>query len=218
MSETKRLRLIRVLFLILWILFILYPNPLDLAKSIYRLKVPPINPHAEEVLSLAEEIGSKDPFVIEEYVKKVIPYQYDWIVYNRPWYFPTVEEVFKNNTGDCKSKMIVLASVLQFHKKEYMISASPVHLWVDYEGKKETAIEKKELVLFSHAERLEFQVPKIDLINSSEIIKRCFWDYMPQNKKTSLFVGVIIFLTLKYVFFLIINRIENRINYLPFDS
>ena len=45
MKTRARLRLFGVGFLMLWVLYTLYPQPADLFKSVYRLFNPPVNPY-----------------------------------------------------------------------------------------------------------------------------------------------------------------------------
>lgn len=214
MSTKKRLQILGVLFLFLWTLFTLYPQPMYLIKSIYRLANPPIDPHYSKVLFIAENTPKKSLLAIEGIVVATISYQYDWQTYNMPWYFPTVNEVFEKGAGDCKSRMIVIASILEAQEEEYTINASPTHIWVEYEGKKDNSIENEEVVLFSQGEKTTIQVPKINLNNSYKTIKKGFWDYMPKNKKTSLFVGFIVFLSFNFIAFVYAIKFENKRNYI----
>ncbi len=199
MNIKKRLQLWGVLFLILWTLFTLYPQPTDLTKSIYRLIRPPINPSSPGVLLIADQIPKEDISNIERFIKTAIPYKYDWQTYNLPWYFPTVEEVFEKGAGDCKARMIVTASVLEVHKESYTINTSPTHVWVDYKGKKDTSIENENVAFLSRGEKSNIQIPKIDLNNSYKTIKEGFWGYMPENKKTMLNVNFQFFLIINYI-------------------
>lgn len=73
------------LIFILWILFVLYPNPLNLIISIQRA----LNFDA-------------DPEDIEKAVLAKIPYRCDWELYSMPWYCPTIEEVLERGEGIAK--------------------------------------------------------------------------------------------------------------------
>ncbi len=199
MSTKRRLQLLGVLFLFLWTLFTLYPQPTKLAISIYRLIVPPVNPDAPEILYLIENVVKENSSFIEKFVIAAIPYQYDWQTHNVPWYFPTVKEVFEKGAGDCKARAIVIASILEAHNKEYSINASASHIWVDYEGKSNSTSERKEIIIFSHGEKLEFQLPRVYWENHYKMLKIGFWDYMPENKKTMLILGSQFFLIINYI-------------------
>ena len=196
MVKNKAFRLSTVVFLFLWTLFTLYPQPIDLVKSIYRLISPPVNPYAEGLDFFFQSDLSESPSSLEKKVKSVIVYQYDWQTYNLPWYFPTIEEVLEKKAGDCKSQMLILASVLEYQRKEYTIKASPTHLWVHYEEKGENSSENNDVVLISYDGSSGIHIPKIDFIRSFNLFKIAFWDYMPNNKKTLLFSGLFIFFSL----------------------
>jgi hypothetical protein len=77
------------LIFILWILFVLYPNPLNLIISIQRIFNFDAEPDAVEFM--LNDLPS-DPVAIEKAVLARIPYRHDWEVYGMPWYFPTMEK------------------------------------------------------------------------------------------------------------------------------
>ncbi len=194
MDYKKKYRYLAVLFLFLWILFTLYPQPLNLGKSIYRLFNPPVNPSAEGICSVLERTTSTCPREIEEVILTMLPYQYDWQTYNMPWYFPTVEEVLSIKTGDCKSRLIVLSSVLEAKQKNYQINASLTHIWVDYYEKEKTTSENEEVVLFSSSEEGFFiKVPQINWKKSLNLFWEAFWRKMPPDKKITLLSGIFFF-------------------------
>ena len=85
------------LIFILWILFVLYPNPLNLIISIQRVLNFDTDPGAVE--SMLNDLPS-DPAAIEKAVLARIPYRYDWELYSMPWYCPTIEEVLERGEGD----------------------------------------------------------------------------------------------------------------------
>ena len=99
------------LVFVLWILFVLYSNPLNLIISIQR------------VLNF-----DADPAAIEKAVLAIIPYRYDWELYGMPWYCPTIEEVLARGKGDCKARALVLASVLEAKSIPYQVYSSPMHM------------------------------------------------------------------------------------------
>ena len=111
MAEGRSLRIFAVCFLVVWILFVLYPQPYNLFKSVYRLFNHPVNPQAEGVQLLAKEVADMDLSEAESFILKSIPYDHDWNVYGMPWYFPKAEEVLTRGRGDCKSRFIITASV-----------------------------------------------------------------------------------------------------------
>ncbi|HXZ30415.1 MAG TPA: transglutaminase domain-containing protein [Dehalococcoidia bacterium] len=179
------------LILILWILFVLYPNPVNLIISIHRV----LNFHADPgaVEFMLNNLPS-DPVAIEKAVLARIPYRHDWEVYGMPWYCPTVEEVLKKREGDCKGRALVLASVLEAENITYQIRLSPIHVWVDYKGKNETSYENAQVEYYQYdpqtGER-RFQIPHIRLSEVMDSFWQAFWDPMPDYRKALLISGLL---------------------------
>ena len=178
------------LLVLLWILLVLYPNPLNLIVSLQRAFNPNIDPVSVE--SLSRELPS-DPAAIEDAVLQQLPYSYDWESYGMPWYVPTVEEVLERGEGDCKARTLVLASLFEAKGIPYRISCSPIHMWVEYEGKKETAIENPEVKFYQQdpetGER-SFQLPEIPFSDVVHSFWGGFWDPMPGVRKALLLFGL----------------------------
>jgi transglutaminase-like putative cysteine protease len=198
MNETARPRAMRIfcrsfpLLLILWVLLVLYPNPLSLATSVRRLATPRVDPAAVE--SLAASLPS-DPAAIEEGVLRTVPYRYDWQVYGMPWYFPTVDEVLKNGAGDCKARAIVLASVLEAKGIPYQINSSPIHVWVDYEGKAANPLENPDAGFYEVDPETGARSLHLPSISFSEVMDTAwqgFWPPMPLARKVLLVSGLVI--------------------------
>lgn len=164
-----------------------------LATSVARTINPPIDPLA--VQPLIEEIGySQDPAYLEAAVFERIPYQYDWHTYNVPWYFPTVEEALASGAGDCKSQFVVLASVFEALDIPYSVHYSPTHIWVSWEGRRETAAENEQVSLAIQKEGdLSLQVPQVDLVGSFGLFWEAFWVDMPQERRGMVVAGLLIF-------------------------
>ncbi len=192
MRGRKNSLLPTVLFLFLWTLFTLYPQPSKLFVSVYRLFNHPIDPYTEEVQYLIEKNGTLSPSQIETFTKMTISYQYDWETYRLPWYFPTVEEVFANRAGDCKSRMIVISSLLEASEIEHSVSASPTHIWVDYEGKTENSSENGNVAIFTFAERLTVHSSSSTLKDFTSSFWNAFWIYMPVDRKILLLSGALL--------------------------
>ncbi|MDH4290998.1 MAG: hypothetical protein OEV56_00115, partial [Dehalococcoidia bacterium] len=89
------------LIFILWILLVLYPNPLNLIVSIQRILNFDADPTAVEFM--LNDLPS-DPVDIEKGVLSIIQYRYDWEVYSMPWYCPTIEQILDKGEGDCKAR------------------------------------------------------------------------------------------------------------------
>ena len=179
------------LFLILWILFVLYPNPLNLIISAQRAFSPDADPKAVE--PILKDFPS-DATAIEKTVLERIPYRYDWEVYAMPWYFPTVEQVLEKAEGDCKARALVLASIFEAKSIPYRINYSPIHIWVEYEGKMKTAAENPEVKFYQRdpeTGRRLFQIPDIELGEVMNSTWQGFWDPMPDGRKALLISGLL---------------------------
>jgi hypothetical protein len=179
------------LIFILWILFVLYPNPLNLIISIQRVLNFDADPGAVEFM--LNDLPS-DPVDIEKAVLARIPYSYDWEVYSMPWYCPTVGEVLERGAGDCKARALVLSSVLEAENITYQVHSSPIHMWVDYEGKNETSMENAQVEFYQYdpqtGER-QFQIPHIRLSEVTDSFWQAFWDPMPDGRKALLISGLL---------------------------
>jgi len=179
------------LIFILWLLFVLYPNPLNLIISIQR--VLNFNADTGAVESMLNDLPS-DPADIEKAVLARIPYRHDWEVYSMPWYCPTIEQVLERGDGDCKARALVLASVLEAKNISYQVHSSPMHVWVEYEGKQETSIENAQVEFYQYdpetGER-QFQIPHIGLSKVMDSFWRAFWDPMPDSRKALLISGLL---------------------------
>jgi hypothetical protein len=179
------------LIFILWILFVLYPNPLNLIVSIHRVLNFDADPGAVE--SMLNDLPS-DPVAIESAVLARIQYRYDWELYSMPWYFPTVKQVLERGEGDCKARALVLASVLEAKNISYQVRASPIHIWVDYENKQETSIENAQVEYYQYdpetGER-QFQIPHIAVSEVTDSFRQGFWDPMPDGRKALLISGLL---------------------------
>jgi len=178
------------LIFILWIIFVLYPNPLNFVISLQRVFNFGADPGAVEFM--LNDFPS-DPVDIEKAVLAGIPYRHDWEVYNVPWYCPTVEEVLERGVGDCKSRAMVLASILEAKNIPYQVNLSPIHVWVDYEGKQVTSIENDQVKFYQQdpetGER-RFQFPDIGLSEVMDSFWRAFWIPMPDGRKALLISGL----------------------------
>ena len=182
-------------FLLGWVLLTFYPRPADLVLSVYRVFRPPIN--ADYIAAQAHLFADlDDPVAIERRVSELFPYRYDWVAYNRPWYFPTVDEAFLVMTGDCKTHLLVLASILEYRGIPYSFSASPTHVWVEYPGKRETRGENAYVAFFSadpeSGARSWKRPTTVDLRRSLDSFWTAFWHYMPPHKKQTLATGFVL--------------------------
>ena len=195
-KRTVRLRLFALSFFAAWVLFTLYPDPTDLVKSVYRVFRPPINASLAAAFE-QQFVGLEEAHAIDAKVQSEFPYQYDWVTYNLPWYFPTVDEAFANMAGDCKTRLVVLASVLESRGIPYSISVSPTHIWVEYEGKRANRIENAEVALFSSAGDGMLAIPAhFEWRRSFDSFWTAFWTYMPNDRKLFLGAGLVLTIVL----------------------
>jgi hypothetical protein len=179
------------LIFILWILLVLYPDPLNLIISIQRVVNFDADPGAVE--SMLSGLPS-DPADIEKAVLARIPYHYDWEVYSMPWYCPTVEQVLERGEGDCKARALVLASVFEAENITYQVRSSPMHIWVDYEGKNETSMENTQVEFYYYdpeTGKRQFQIPHIGLGKLADYLQQQFWTPMPDVRKALLISGLL---------------------------
>jgi len=188
------------LIFILWIVFVLYPNPLNLIISIQRVINFDTDPAAVE--SILSDLPS-DPADIEKAVLAMIPYRHDWELYGMPWYCPTVEQVLEKGKGDCKARALVLASVLEAKNVTYQVRSSPMHIWADYEGKNETSTENAQVEYYQYdpetGER-RFQIPQIKFREAIHYFGDAFWDPMPDSRKALLVSGLSALIVARVIF------------------
>jgi hypothetical protein len=189
------------LFLLLWILLVLYPNPLKLIISIQRGISPDTDPAAVE--SLSRDLPS-DPVAIEDAVLQQIPYSHDWEVYSMPWYVPTVKEALEKGKGDCKARALVLASILEAKNIPYRLNWSPNHVWVEYESKEETPLENPDVKFYQQdpeTGKRSFQFPRIPFSEVLDSFWQGFWSPMPGVRKALLIPGSIMLIIVRLVWF-----------------
>ena len=182
---------LRVLAACVFFFFVLYPNPLVLVHSIRHIEHPSIDPAA--VAPIARTLPN-DPRLIEQAVlTRIVPYAYDWQTAGVPWYFPTTREALAQGRGDCESRAVVLASILAYKHIPYQLRMSFDHIWVDYPGHVNTAIENPgvQLAVRRHGHYV-LQWPK-DFHLGAEVNAQVadYWTPMPLGRKLLLFGGLV---------------------------
>jgi len=189
------------LFLIMWLLFMLYPDPLKLIVSVERVFNMDVDPGAVEFM--LNDFPTA-PAAIEDTVLARIPYHYDWELYGVPWYFPTVDEVLARGEGDCKARALILASIFEARNIPYQLNLSPIHMWVGYEGKDKNSIENAKVKFYQRDPETGeswFQVPEIKLREVMDSIWRGFWIPMPDGRKALLISGLLALVAARVVLF-----------------
>ncbi len=187
------------LIFVLWIVFVLYPNPLNLGVSIYRL----VNfaPDPGAVRTMLDDFPA-EPAAIEQAVLEKISYRYDWELYGMPWYVPAVRQVVERGEGDCKARALVLASLLEAKNISYQVHLSPIHVWVSYENKQESSIENTQVEFYRYdpqtGER-QFQIPEISVRQVGDSWRQQFWTSMPMGRKILLVSGLLALIAARVV-------------------
>ena len=177
-----------------WILLILFPNPLVLLTDVYRFFEMPTKPTADVQLVAASlpDNGS----AIEQYVDAHVHYAYDFQAYGVAWYLPTPSDVLKSQQGDCKSRAILTASLLQAKGIPYTMEVSPVHFWVNYGGRPQTNFsENYETTQVAFVNNGQFQLPtNTNALLYLNTYKDIVWTSMPLLRKILLVSGLAIIL------------------------
>lgn len=187
------------LLVLVWVFVVLYPNPVVLVRSVHNIRHPGID--AVAVQDLAKSLPD-DPKLIEQAVlDRIVPYEYDWRTSGVPWYFPTTREVLKAGKGDCESRAIVLASILQAKGIHYQLKMSLDHIWVQYPGKQSNASENDGVVLAQRVNgHFVWHWPS-NVHLGSEIRAQLdnYWFPMPVARRIQLFVGLAFLFALRPV-------------------
>lgn len=184
---------VRLPLALLWLFVVLYPDPGVLWRAVHNLRELPID--AAAAASLAEGLPD-DPVRIERIVlDTIVPYGYDWEVSGVPWYFPTTGEVLAVGRGDCESRALVLASILEAKGIPHRLVMSLDHIWVDYPGKQENALENDALAIAGQDEDGGFAFgwpDEFDPIAELDDQVTILWGPMPLWRKTLLFLGTLL--------------------------
>ena len=174
----------------IYVVFILFPNPGLIPLNAYRFFEMPTRP-TDDVRLVADSLP-ENATAIEQYVDDHIHYAYDFQTYGVAWYIPTPSDVLKAQQGDCKSKAILLASLLEAKQIPHTVKVSPVHFWVDYSGKLRTNFtEQYETTQVAFAENGQFKLPSdtnaLLYLNAYEDV---VWTSMPLFRKIALIGGL----------------------------
>jgi hypothetical protein len=184
-------------WLLLWTWLVCYPNPLVFVRNFLRYAHFPTDP------SIIDRVPFPVPHApqrIEAAVRAGVRYEFDWRQYGVPWYVPTPREVIRTCRGDCESRAVVLASLLEARGIPYRLQASPVHIWVEYAGKQPNADENSALALMRREHgRYHFRLPNLLRLRDDCLMqKEALWDVMPASRKLALLSGWALLLALAW--------------------
>lgn len=166
-----------------------YPHPALLLRTLRNARRPDID--ADAVRDLAAQ-APDDPDRIAALVReRLVPFAYDWDVYNVPYYFPTLPEVLRHGRGDCKSQVLVLAGLLAAKGVDFRLLVSFDHIWADYAGKRPAPMEDPAVAVAEyragrwHARRPSRLAARAHLRISSEV----YWSAAPRARRSLLLVA-----------------------------
>lgn len=192
-ASANRRALRRLIFfllaLALWTLLAMYPNPAVFFRNLARYRRLPLDPQIEE--KMGWDLPS-EPAAIEFFVDSLILSTPDWPLYRVPWYVPTAREAALYVHGDCESKTILFASILEGKHLPYEVRASFTHVWVDYPGRAEREGESKDIA-YLEGEPGKFRLHWPDRVSWPTFLsmqKEQLWDAMPLARKAIWLLGL----------------------------
>ncbi|MFB3881469.1 MAG: hypothetical protein ACE149_09395 [Armatimonadota bacterium] len=174
---------------LVWTLVAMYPNPAVPFRNVARYRHLPLDP------SIEKRMGwdlPDNPGEIEQVVDSFIVATPDWVTYRVPWYVPTAEEAARATHGDCETKTVLLASLLEGKKIPYEVRASFSHIWVDYQGRKERAGESRDVAYLEGKQgRLRVHWPgRVALRELIAAQREQLWEPMPLARKAIWLLGL----------------------------
>jgi hypothetical protein len=198
----KKITLSILIALLIWTFLVCYPNPYIFLRNFIRYIRFPIDPTISELID--KEIPD-DPTEIYSLVKSIVRYEYDWVNYGYPWYVPTPRDAVTRGRGDCESRAMVLASLLEHKGIPYHLRASLVHIWVEYPNKKPTVSENDEVAFVKKVNgKYRLRIPDLtQWRNFLSVEKEALWDVMPKYRKILIISGwlSIILTSLGFIFY-----------------
>jgi len=192
-ASANRRALRRLIFfllaLALWTLLAMYPNPAVFFRNLARYHRLPLDPQIEQ--KMGWELPP-EPATIEFFVDSLILSTPDWPLYRVPWYVPTAREAALYVHGDCESKTILFASILEGKHLPYEVRASFTHIWVDYPGRAEREGESKDIA-YLEGEPGKFRLHWPDRVSWRTFLsmqREQLWDAMPLARKAIWLLGL----------------------------
>jgi len=175
---------------VVWTLLACYPNPVVLVRNLARYRHLPIDAEVERKMrwDLPSRAAS-----LEFFVDSLLVPAPDWKTYRVPWYVPTALEAARTSHGDCESKTILLASLLEGKRLPYEIRASFTHIWVDYAGRRARPGETRELA-YLEGEQGRLRLRRPGEVPWREVMaaqREQLWDAMPPARKALWLLGLL---------------------------
>ena len=173
----------------LWTFLAMYPNPTVFFRNLARYHRLPLDPEIEQ--KMGWELPA-EPAAIEFFVNSLVLSTPDWPLYRVPWYVPSALEAALYVHGDCESKTILLASLLEGKGLPYEVRASFTHIWVDYPGRAESEGESRDIA-YLEGEPGKFRLRWPDRVSWGDffsIQKEQLWDAMPLARKAIWLLGL----------------------------
>ena len=173
-----------------WTLLAMYPNPAVFFRNIARYRRLPLDPTIEKRMGWGLP---RNPADIEFFVDSLIVATPDWLTYRVPWYVPTAGEAARATHGDCETKAVLLASLLEGKRIPYEVRASFSHIWVDYEGRGRRAGESRDIAyLQGEHGRLRARWPgRVALRELIAAQREQLWKPMPLARKAIWLIGLV---------------------------
>lgn len=199
-KSKSRIILLTIISFAVWTFIVCYPNPYIFIRNFVRYAKYPID---TSVVDLISEDIPDDPEQIDRLVHKIVKYEYDWVNYGVPWYMPEPKDVVIRGKGDCESRAMVFASILEAKGIPYSLKASLVHIWVEYPNKKHGSSENDDVSFVGKVDgKYRIKIPDISQWQHYiGVEKEMLWDVMPAYRKAIMVSGwAIIFLLNGFLF------------------
>jgi len=122
-------------------LVVCFPHPKRFIQQLHRWRNPNalIEPDAPALRPMIEELepevaALKDPKavlrLIEAFVYKHVPYDWDWNTWGMADYTPTVAQVIQKGREDCDGRAVLAASLLRHFGFDAHLVSNFAHVWV----------------------------------------------------------------------------------------
>jgi len=134
--------IIKIILVIIFSIFIFYPNPIKLIEQCITYTNPEnlIQPKFKGIDTINAQIDSLLPLeytreqelkTVERFVYTHIQYRYDWDLWLNADYWPSAEKVWEKGYEDCDGRAVLAASILRSRGfEDVQIVGNTVHVWV----------------------------------------------------------------------------------------